>query len=67
MSRVTINREPSGYICDGRELVGYLFDTSAGTVATLADRVPFGTFPDWKAARAAISEARAAHASEALV
>lgn len=57
MSRALINRDPAGYIYDGRELVGFLFDTAAGTVATLPDRLPLGTFSDWKAARAAIREA----------
>lgn len=65
MNRAPINRDPSGYVYDGRRLVGFLFDTAAGTVAALGDRRPLGTFSDWKAARAAIREADAAHASEA--
>lgn len=52
-----INRDPSGFVYDGQRLVGFLFDTSAGTVATLPDRIPLGTFADWKAARTAIREA----------
>jgi len=55
---IPLSREPSGYITDGRLTVGLIFDTADGVVATLNDRMPIGTFKDWKDARRAIHDAR---------
>ena len=55
---IPLSREPSGYITDGRLTIGLIFDSAAGTVATLNDRMPIGTFKDWREARHAIHEAR---------
>jgi hypothetical protein len=55
---VPLSRDPSGWITDGQETVGLLFDGPGGTVATLSDRLPLGIFKDRKEARSAIHEAR---------
>lgn len=53
---IPASREPSGTVYDGRHLLGLIFDSADGTVATLPDRVPLGTFKDWGEARSAIHE-----------
>jgi hypothetical protein len=54
---VPLDQDPSGWITDGQETVGLLFDTGDGIVATLANRMAIGIFKDEKEARRAIHEA----------
>lgn len=60
----TVSGEPSSYVYDGRILVGFIFDRSKGCIATLDDRRSLGQFPNWKEARAAISEEERRRGSE---
>ncbi len=60
-----VSGDPSCSFDDGQMAIGHVFDRPGGCAATLQDRIPLGSFKDWKEARAAILEAWRALKQEA--